>query len=418
MLNELKYREKNGSPIQVGLIGAGAMGVGIAWQIARTPGMVLSFIADIDLDAARKAEAAYGKPVPLFTHAEQALDDSNIKLDVLVESSNTICAAARYCLKAIKRKAYVVLMNAEVDLILGFYLQHEAAKHKVIVTSDAGDQHGVLARMIEEIELWGFDIVQAGNIKGFLDRYATADAKREIAKKLNLSLVQCVAYTDGTKLNIEMALIANGANLTPFKPGMEGPKAAHVSESLKLFDFAAYQNKGRIDYLLGANPGGGVYVIGKCEDRLQADYLKYYKVESQFPYYLFYRPYHLCHLETPRAIALAALWNKAVLTPRHGRLTDVYAYAKQSVTAHTEFTHGIGGDGVYGLVHEAVTADQADYLPIGLLDTEKEDEKPRLLHHLDKDQPLRWSDVALPDTELAKLYRIQQDLLSPPAVAV
>ncbi len=28
-------------------------------------------------------------------------------------------------------------------------------------------------RMIEEIELWGFRIVMGGNIKGFLDRYAT-----------------------------------------------------------------------------------------------------------------------------------------------------------------------------------------------------------------------------------------------------
>src|SRR6185295_5008942 len=208
MLNELRYREKIGQPICVGLIGAGAMGVGIALQLAKTPGMKLSIIADIDLTAAEKAKVAYGKPVPLFQDANHALADTNIELDVLVESTNTINAAAGYCLKAIHRKAHVVLMNAEVDLLLGRYLKHEASQHNVIVTSDAGDQHGVLSRMIEEIELWGFNIVQAGNIKGFLDRYATAHSKREIAKQLNLNLTQCVAYTDGTKLNIEMALIA------------------------------------------------------------------------------------------------------------------------------------------------------------------------------------------------------------------
>ncbi|WP_235379098.1 hypothetical protein [Candidatus Coxiella mudrowiae] len=63
-------------------------------------------------------------------------------------------------------------------------MQHQARKQEVIVTSDSGDQHDVLMRMIEEIEFWGFKIVQVGNIKGFLDRYATADSKREIAKKL------------------------------------------------------------------------------------------------------------------------------------------------------------------------------------------------------------------------------------------
>jgi predicted homoserine dehydrogenase-like protein len=33
MLNELKQRESEGRPIQVGLIGLGAMGLGIAHQI-------------------------------------------------------------------------------------------------------------------------------------------------------------------------------------------------------------------------------------------------------------------------------------------------------------------------------------------------------------------------------------------------
>jgi len=411
MLKELQYREKNGQPIQVGLIGAGAMGLGIAWQIARTPGMRLSFIADLNLNAALKAQSVYGKSTRIFENADAALNDPSVPLDVLVESTNSIGSAARYCLQAISRKAHVVLMNAEVDLVLGPYLQQQARKQDVVVTSDAGDQHGVLMRMIEEIQLWGFDIVQAGNIKGFLDRYATQEAKREIAKQLNLNLIQCVAYTDGTKLNIEMALIANAANLTPIKPGMEGPAAKDVTEALNLFDFSTYKNQGRVDYILGAQPGGGVYVVGHCDDPLQKDYLKYYKVHDRFPYYLFYRPYHLCHLETPRAIALAALWNKAVLTPQFGQLTDVYAYAKQPLNKGDFIDHGIGGDHTYGLIH--ATQSQQNALPIGLLDTEKNQPKPRILRKLDKDEPLQWSDVELPETELLNLYHKQTAITEP-----
>ncbi|ACJ17655.1 homoserine dehydrogenase [Coxiella burnetii] len=418
MLNELQYREKTGSPIRVGLIGAGSMGTGIAWQIGRTPGMRLAFIAATTMESVQRAQIAYGKETKLYSNADQALDDPNIEFDVLVDATSTIGISARYALKAIHRKAHVVLLNAHVDLFLGFYLQHEAAKHGVIVTSDAGDQHGVLARMIEELQLWGFQITQAGNIKGFLDRHSTADSKREIAKKLNLKVVPCVAYSDGTKVNIEMALIANGTNLIPTKPGMEGPVAKHVSEAVNLFDFDAYGEKGRVDYILGAQPGGGVYVIGKCEDRLQESYLNYYKVHNRYPYYVFYRPYHLCHLETPRAVALAALWNKPVLRPTYGRLTDVYAYAKQPLKTGDLFADGIGGDGAYGLIHEAESADQANYLPIGLLEAEETHEKPRVLHDLERDQPIRWSDVELPDTELLRLYRIQQKLLKTEVVTV
>ncbi len=61
-----------------------------------------------------------------------------------------------------------------------------------------------------------------------------------------------MGYSDGTKVNIEMALIANGTNLIPTKPGMQGPVAKHVSEAINFFDFDAYGEKGRVDYILGA----------------------------------------------------------------------------------------------------------------------------------------------------------------------
>lgn len=91
----------------------------------------------------------------------------------------------------------------------------------------------------------------------------------------------------------------------------------------------------------------------------------------------------------PRAVALAALWNKPVLRPTYGRLTDVYAYAKQPLKTGDLFADGIGGDGAYGLIHEAESADQANYLSIGLLEAEETREKPRVLHDLERDQPIR-----------------------------
>lgn len=409
MLKELQYRERNGQTIQVGLVGAGAMGLGIALQIKQTPGMALSFIADLDSSAAERAQAAYGQKVPLYQDAKKALEDTSLKLDVLVESTNTISSAAEYCLLAIQRKAHVVLMNAEVDLMLGHYLNSEAQKAGVIVTSDAGDQHGVLMRMMEEIQLWGFDIAQAGNIKGFLDRYATAESKREIAKQLNLSLTQCVAYTDGSKLNIEMAVLANGTDLSISQRGMQGPKVKQVTDVFNHFDFSSYDGQGHVDYILGAEPGGGVYVIGYNEDPLQAGYMKYYKVQSKGPFYLFYRPYHLCHIETPYAIARAVIQHDALLKPNGLPKTDVYGFAKSDLTKGSQFHHGFGDDWAYGLIETATTAAAQNLIPLGLLSSENED-KPRLRNALEKDAPITWSDVDLPETKLLRLYKKQQQL--------
>ncbi len=427
MIEKLRKRESDGCPIRVGLIGAGAMGMGIAWQISRTPGMRIAFIGDISLEAARLAAEASGRrvfqvgnaKVPLgVSQGEEILitDDplalleaeNGLALDVLVEASNTIGPAARYCFAAIRRGIDVVLMNAEVDLALGPLLQAEAAKYDVIVTSDAGDQHGVLKTMIDEILLWGFDIVQAGNIKGFLKRKATAESLGHEAAKRHLSAIQCCAYTDGTKLNIEMACLANGTGLTPLVSGMEGPSADDVREVLDLFDFKKYGGEGRVDYILGAEPGGGVYVVGFCNEPVQGQYMQYYKMGSG-PYYLFYRPYHLCHVETPRAIAEAVLHRRAIMTPAYGRLTDVYAYAKRAITKGEIIEHGIGGDAFYGLIDGCATADAEGRVPIALM--EGEDRlKAVMREDLAEGEPLLAGAIALPETFLMQKFREQAAL--------
>lgn len=408
MLKELKEREAEGQPINIGLVGLGAMGLAIAYQVGITPGMRLSFVADKILASAENAARLYGKPTLVTTDTLSALHDESIACDVLVEATNSIVAAYDYCMAAIERHAHCVLMNAEVDLILGHLLRSEAKKHSVVVTSDAGDQHGVLSRMIEEIQLWGFDIVQAGNMKGFLDRYRTLQGSVEIAQSLKLSPEQCLAYTDGSKLNIEMAIIANQYALTPYVPGMQGPRADKVEDVLHLFDFDSYENQGRVDYILGAKQhGSGVYVVGRCDSRLQEWYLNYYKVSNKHPYYLFFRPYHLCHLETTRAIALAALYGKSVCNMSAGNITDCYAYAKRKLSRGDQIKHAIGSDEVYGLINTTQIAKAEGMVPQGLLDREGSTIKPTMRKKIEIDEPLTWDHVCLPESRLLKLWNKQ-----------
>ncbi len=383
-------------PLRIGLAGAGAMGRGIAFQIAATPGMEIAWITDLNLEAAVKTGVAVTS-----TDTLKMLEEHPV--DVFVEATNSIGDAAEYCLKAIENHAHVVLMNAEVDLALGPLLQHEAQQRGLVVTSDAGDQHGVLATMIQEAHIMGLDIVQAGNIKGFLDRSATPESIKPEADKRKLSATQCCAYTDGTKLHIEMAVLANAFGYLPPEGGMTGPRASQVQEALSAFDFDSYGETPRIDYLLGAEPGGGVYLIVKPKEDLpeeQAFYLSYYKL-GEGPYYLLYRPYHLCHLETPKAI-LGAAAGQPILSPSIPTC-EVYAYAKSDLPVSTTIRHAIGSAEVYGLVEPL----DPNKVPISLLENET-----ILKTALQKDQAITFSDLELPACPLTDLWQKQQALLA------
>ncbi len=372
------------NPIRIGLVGAGCMGKGIAYQISITPGMRLEWIADKCPLRAQQLATSHAATHGTDTH--RLLRESPV--DVFVEATNSLWSAYQYCEAALENGAHIVLMNAEVDLAFGPILCKLAAEKNLIVTSDAGDQHGVLATMIQEIKLWGFQIVQAGNIKGFLNRYAVATELLHEAAIRNLSPNQCCAYTDGTKLNIEMAILANAFHLLPTQPGMQGPAIRNVEQVLDVFEFPTdARSDGSVDYILGSKPNGGVYVIGKCDSLSQQAYLNYYKLGSG-PYYLFRRDYHLCHLETTTAIAKLFFYHEPILQPWAGRVADVYAFAKSAIPADTEIPLGIGGDHFYGLIAPTALGRENGWVPIALLDAET--------HHaatqsqLAKDQALTW----------------------------
>jgi len=436
MYRELLALERRGKPLRVVVVGAGgSMGQGIALQLGKVPGVRLLAAVDRNITGAIRAAELHGHPWAIPSSSAdmaKALRDGTTIVtddvfpllargrdaaDVLVESTNTVAFAARAVETALRKHIHVVLMNAEVDCLLGPWLHQAARECGVIVTSDAGDQHGVLMRMIEEIQLWGFEIVMAGNIKGFLDRYATPDSIAGEARKRNLNPVMCAAYTDGTKLNIEMALVANATGLAPACCGMLGPRAQHVSEVFEKFDLQSLRKAGVVDYLLGAEPGGGVFVVGYCDDPVQQGYLNYYKM-GKGPYYLFYRPYHLCHLETPYAIASAAISRKPIFAPREESLADVVAFAKRDLPAGAAMRIGIGGGDVYGMIARREFCTALGAVPICLLDREHGD-VARVKRRMGRDRPITWDDVELPASALLDTYRRQEDMLrsATPAIA-
>ena len=117
------------------------------------------------------------------------------EVDVLVEASSSIGPAARFALAAIEHGKHLVLMNSEIDLAFGPHLMCLAHQRGVTYTSCDGDQHGVLKRLIDDLVLWGFAPVMAGNIKGFLDRYANPTTIVPEADARRLSTTRCAPPT-------------------------------------------------------------------------------------------------------------------------------------------------------------------------------------------------------------------------------
>jgi len=389
--------------IRVAIIGAGAMGKGLLYQCMVTPAFRCVALADVKVDRAVACAREMGMPTrvvetvdglqdavrsgSLAICQDAALPATAEDIEVFIDASNTIRSAGTFCVTALKYGKHLVMMNAEADLAFGPYLMQLATANGVTYASCDGDQHGVIKRLIDDMTLWGFELVMAGNIKGFLNREANPTSIIPEADKRNLDYHMCTAYTDGTKLCIEMALLANALGLRTAEPGMIGPRAEHVKEALHLFDLATIHREhgAVVDYVLGAEPNGGVYAIGYCDHPYQKQMMAYYKM-GPGPYYVFYRPYHLCHVESLSAIAAAYLDGQSILEPRHGFQANVYAYAKRDLGAGEQLD-GIGGYACYGLIENCSDNADAPGIPMCLAD------EVNLIRPVRKGQKILLSDV-------------------------
>ncbi len=388
--------------ISFGVIGLGAMGKGLVYQSMITPRTNTLAVCDVDTDKACRVLRAFNLAFELAEDAVQGdaiirrgkiavVKDGSILaqikgLDAVFEATGTVIAGGRYAKAVLSAGKHLILMNSEIDLIFGPYLSRLARENHVVCTSCDGDQYGILKHLIDELTEWGFQLVMAGNMKGFLDRYANPQSIIVEADKRMLDYKACTSYTDGTKLNIEMAIIANAIGLHTMRSGMYGPVCDDIDHVQNAFDFGAlWQAKTpMVDYVLGAMPGGGIFAVGYCDDPYQQSMLRYYKM-GDGPFYTFYRPYHLCHIEAMPTAIEAVCSHTTFLQPACGFVTNVYAYAKKDLHAGDELD-GIGGYMCYGMI-ENTDQQPKPGIPICLAD------QVRLKRDVKKDEKISLEDV-------------------------
>ncbi len=369
MLGRLKELQGLNKNIKIALLGAGSMGKGIFYQSSITPGIDCLAVADVKVERAIDSVKSTGQDFRIVEN-KQDLSDCIKKntvavcqdgmllaecdyFDAFLDASNSMISAALIDIKALSNNMHLIMMNAEADLLYGPYLMSIAKQNGLIYTSSDGDQPGAIKRIADEIKLWGFELVMAGNIKGFLDRYSNPTKIIPEANKRNLDYIMCTSYTDGTKVAIENALVANALNCRAIEPRLNGNRMESVFDIFDHYDFESLHNKNEriVDYILGAYPKGGVFVVGYCPNEYQQSMLDWFPSSAMGKkrFNLFYRPYHLCHIETMRTVAEAVLDHKALLTPKYGFKTNVYAYAKKNIKKG-DTLDGLGGYTCYGLL--------------------------------------------------------------------
>jgi predicted homoserine dehydrogenase-like protein len=158
---------------------------------------------------------------------------------------------------------------------------------------------------------------------------------------------------------------------------------------------------GIVDYVLGARPGPGVFVLAVQDDSAEHHRLSLYKM-GDGPLYSFYVPYHLAHFEVPLGIARAALFHDAAVAPLAGPCVDVVATAKMALNSG-DTLDGIGGFTVYGQCENSDVVKRNGLLPLGL------SEGCRVVRRVAKDEVLTREDVALPVGRICDTLRKEQD---------
>ncbi|KHL54349.1 NAD(P)H-dependent oxidoreductase [Xanthomonas cannabis] len=426
----LQARAAAGRPLQVGLYGAGFMARGLVNQIAQAvPGMRVAVICNRSVDKALEAYRQAGQQaqrvdgasalqrqiaagIPAVTD-DPALVYECASLDCLIDATGAIDYGARISLGAIANGRHVVTMNAELDGTVGPLLKRKADAAGVIFSACDGDQPGVQMNLYRFVRSIGLTPLLCGNIKGLQDPYRTPATQAAFAAQWGQDPHMVTSFADGTKISFEQAIVANGTGMSILQRGMTGyTHRGHVDELTKRYDIDALRAAGgAVDYVVGALPSPGVFVLASHDDARQRHHLNLYKL-GEGPLYSFYTPYHLCHFEVPLSVARVVLMGDAVLQPLGAPLVEVVATAKRDLAAG-EIIDGLGGYMSYGQCERADLTAGARLLPMGVA------EGCVLRHAVRKDQVLSYDDVQLPGHRLIDRLRAEQaDMFGNAAVPV
>lgn len=420
----LRKREEQGQPIRVGLVGVGTMGRGILHQIVHAvPGMEVAAIAnrtpehaveacrDSGLQRCREVGSSGDLQDAMASGAIAVSADASLLceaegIDVIVDATGAVEFGAGLALKAFWGGKHLVSLNAELDATIGSALCFHAKKAGVIYTLSDGDQPGVEMNLYRHVRGLGLEPLVCGNIKGLHDEYRTPTTQRVFAEKWGQNPYMVTSFADGSKMSMEQACVANAAGMQVEQRGMRGGDFhGHVDDLCHCGRYDVDHLRalgGVVDYVVGAMPAPGVFVLAAHDDPKQRRMLELYKL-GKGPLYSFYVPYHLCHFEVPFSVARTVLFRDAVVQAQRPGV-DVIALAKRDLK-EGETLDAIGGYMTYGECENHGVVRAGNLLPQGVA------EGCILKRNIPRNHPIAYDDIELPEGRLCDQLRSEQDRL-------
>jgi predicted homoserine dehydrogenase-like protein len=386
-----KPATKNSPRTSVGVAGTGFIAQGLTALLQSSPDLNASRVL-----TRRPAAEVKGVDAALITNSIAELVDQS---DLVVECSGDVVHGAEVVHAAFDAGKPVVTMASEFHVTVGSYFAD-----KGVISEAEGDQPGSLAALYEEAVEMGFEPVVLGNFKGFLNHDPTRDEMEHWSRRNGISLAQVTSFTDGTKIQIEQALVANAFGAGIAQRGMMGPQDEPLDVAAGILARKAKTMGAPIsDYLLNRTMPPGVFIVAE-HPFAKPEVLRYLKL-GDGPFYTLVRPYHLCHLEIPRTIRRVLSGRGVLLNNSATPTVNVAAVSKRDFKPGAKIVNAIGG---FELRGEAVNfAEEPDAVPIGLL------KDARITHRIERGQTIRWQDVEIADSRALQAARhIHQEILA------
>jgi len=413
--------ETRGTPVTIGLIGAGQMGQEILCQVQLMKGVRIPVVAEVSFERAELACAMARIPADRLVRTESAaaaqaaIDSGRIAMvrdwrfvsqlkgvQVVVDATGSPELGVEIALGSIQAKKHIVMMNVECDVTVGAILNRKARETGVIYTLAAGDEPAAIMELYRFARALGFDVVAAGKGKNNpLDITATPEALAARAKARDMSPRMLCEFVDGSKTAVEMCSVANATGLIPDVRGMHGAKATR--ETLhQVFcprsQGGVLNRSGVVDFAIGVHPG--VFVVFTTDQpRLRHGLIQ--RDMGNGPNYLLFRPYHLCSIEVPLTAAQTVIYGESAGHPLERPVAECIAIAKRSLKAG-ETLDAIGEYCYRGTVDTVEAARKENLLPLGLA------KGCVLKRNVAVGEPICYDDLDhLPDTPLVRMRKEQ-----------
>jgi predicted homoserine dehydrogenase-like protein len=439
----LVARAAAGTPLRVGLIGAGKFGSMYLAQAKHTPGIHIVAVADLAPERARAAFARTGwaaERAAARSFADAARTASTFVTDdaealiaapevsIVVDATGSPAAGIRHVLACCAARKHVVMVNVEADALAGPLLAQRARDAGIVYSLAYGDQPALICELVDWCRAAGFEVVAAGKGTKYLPAYHESTpatvwphygftAEEVAAGDFNAQMFN--SFLDGTKSAIEMTAVANATGLTPAPSGLAFPPCG-VDDLPRVLrprdDGGRLHHAGQVEVISSLERDGrpvfrdlrwGVYVTFRAGDRSGEDYVRRCFREYGFctdpsgRYSAMYKPYHAIGLELGVSVASVGLRGEPT-GQAIGWHADVVATAKRALAAG-ETLDGEGGYTVYGTLLPAGDSRAIGGLPLGLA------HGVRLTRSIAAHARVTWDDVAHDPASPAVAFRREME---------